>query len=155
MTAPGQGAITTSVRRCGAYVGGWWKRGGYTVSTGYEGGAFNVVEYTVEELRQRVAAFRDERDWRQFHSPKNLAMAISVEANELLELFLWQDDGDVPEGKMDAVRDEMADVLAYLLSMADTLRIDLGQALVDKIKRNGAKYPAEVVRGSARKYTEY
>ncbi len=114
-----------------------------------------MVEYTVEELRQRVAAFRDERDWQQFHSPKNLVMAISVEANELLELFLWQDDGDVPEGKMDAVRDEMADVLAYLLSMADTLRIDLGQALVDKIKRNGAKYPAEVVRGSARKYTEY
>jgi len=114
-----------------------------------------VGEYTVEELRQRVAAFRDERDWRQFHSPKNLATAISVEAGELLELFLWRDSGDVPEGKMDAVRDEMADVFAYLLSMADTLRIDLGQALVDKVERNGAKYPAEVVRGSAKKYTEY
>lgn len=114
-----------------------------------------MEEYTVEELRQRVAAFRDERDWQQFHSPKNLAMAISVEANELLELFLWQDSGNVPQEKLGAVRDEMADVLAYLLSMADTLRIDLGQALVDKVEQNGAKYPVELARGSARKYTEY
>jgi NTP pyrophosphatase (non-canonical NTP hydrolase) len=70
-------------------------------------------------LRQRVAAFRDERDWRQFHSPKHLAMAIAIEAGELLEQFLWSDHDGVAPGKQQAVRDEMADVFAYLLSLAD------------------------------------
>jgi NTP pyrophosphatase (non-canonical NTP hydrolase) len=106
-------------------------------------------------LRQSVAAFRDERDWRQFHSPKHLAMAIAIEAGELLEQFLWSDHDGVFPGKQQAVRDEMADVFAYLLSLADVLDVDLGQALLDKLERNALKYPANLVRGSARKYTEY
>jgi NTP pyrophosphatase (non-canonical NTP hydrolase) len=106
-------------------------------------------------LRQRVVAFRDERDWRQFHSPGHLAMAISIEAGELLEQFLWGDHDGVPPGKQQAVRDEMADVFAYLLSLADILQVDLGHALLDKLERNAQKYPASLVRGSARKYTEY
>jgi len=106
-------------------------------------------------LQQRIVTFRDERDWRQFHSPKHLAMAISIEAGELLEQFQWSDHDGVPPGKQQAVRDEMADVFAYLLNLADILEIDLGQALLDKLERNAQKYPAALVRGSARKYTEY
>src|SRR3712207_702797 len=75
----------------------------------------------LDDLRRRVACFRDERDWAQFHTPKNLAIAISVEANELLEHFLWHDSTQLPVEKVAAIRDEMADVLAYLLSMADAL----------------------------------
>lgn len=110
---------------------------------------------TLDYLCRRVAAFRDEREWAQFHSPKNLAMAIAVEAGELLEIFQWRDSGDVPYDRLGDVQDEMADVLAYLLSLADGLNLDLGQALLDKLARNAVKYPADLVRGSARKYTEY
>ncbi len=110
---------------------------------------------SLDDLRRVVTRFRDERDWAQFHSPRNLAMAISIEASELLEHFLWRDGGDVPPDKRQDVADEMADVFAYLLSLADVLGIDLGQALLDKVERNSQKYPATLVRGSARKYTEY
>jgi NTP pyrophosphatase (non-canonical NTP hydrolase) len=110
---------------------------------------------SLDDLRRVVARFRDERDWAQFHSPRNLAMAISIEASELLEHFLWRDGDDVLPDKHQDVADEMADVLAYLLSLADVLGIDLGQALLDKVERNAQKYPATLVRGSARKYTEY
>ncbi|WP_109476504.1 nucleotide pyrophosphohydrolase [Paraburkholderia sp. C35] len=105
-------------------------------------------------LRQFVA----ERDWSQFHSPKNLATALSVEASELLEPFQWLQSGEKSEladGKLTAVRHEMADVLAYLVILADRLDVDLYAAVLEKIELNRAKYPVDKVRGNSRKYSEY
>lgn len=112
----------------------------------------------LEKLRDMLRAFVLERDWDQFHSPKNLATALSVEAAELLEPFQWLATGDgdeLTESARAAVRLEMADVLAYLLLLADRMKVDLCQALAEKIALNAEKYPANEVRGSARKYTAY
>ncbi|CBJ41354.1 nucleotide pyrophosphohydrolase [Ralstonia solanacearum] len=109
-------------------------------------------------LRDLVREFVRERDWEKFHTPKNLAIALSVEASELLEPFQWLVSGDrleLGEARMTAVRHEMADVLVYLLSLADKLNVDLFQAVQEKMDINRAKYPAEKVRGDARKYSEY
>lgn len=109
-------------------------------------------------LRNIIREFVDERDWDQFHSPKNLSMALSVEAAELLEHFQWLQRGDVAElgaEKYQQVRHEVADVLVYLIRLADKLEIDLMAAVADKMAINRAKYPADVVRGDARKYDEY
>ena len=109
-------------------------------------------------VQLRLAAFAAARDWEQFHSPKNLAMALSVEVAELVEEFQWLSE---PESKaLDAerrerVRLELADVFIYLLRLADRLDVDLMRAADDKIALNERKYPAERVRGDARKYTEY
>jgi NTP pyrophosphatase (non-canonical NTP hydrolase) len=110
------------------------------------------------ELKERLRVFVAERDWDQFHSPKNLAMALSVEAAELVELFQWLTE--VESVTLDAERrqraaDELADVLVYLVQIADRLDIDLLQAAGEKLERNAVKYPAERVRGQARKYDEY
>ncbi|MBM2854057.1 MAG: nucleotide pyrophosphohydrolase [Steroidobacteraceae bacterium] len=110
------------------------------------------------ELKERLRAFVAERDWDQFHSPKNLAMALSVEAAELVELFQWLTEAE--SAVLDAERrqraaDELADVLVYLVRIADRLDIDLLQAAGEKLERNAVKYPAERVRGQARKYDEY
>jgi NTP pyrophosphatase (non-canonical NTP hydrolase) len=109
-------------------------------------------------LQQRVAAFAAERDWQQFHSPKNLAMALSVEVAEVVEEFQWLTETE--SSKLDAerkerVRLELADVLIYMLRLADRLDVDLVRAAEDKIALNAQKYPVERVRGDARKYTEY
>lgn len=112
----------------------------------------------LEELRVRVSEFASERDWEQFHSPKNLSMALIVEAAELVEHFQWmkQDDSyDLPKDKLDAVGEELADILVYLIRIADRLDIDLIKAARNKIKSNEAKYPVEMVRGSSKKYNEY
>ena len=109
-------------------------------------------------LRDTMRAFADERDWQQFHTPKNLAAALSVEAAELLEPFQWLREGRAEElgaAGMVAVRHEMADVLAYLVRLADVLEVDLAAAFAEKMALNRAKYPAEQVRGDARKYTAY
>jgi NTP pyrophosphatase (non-canonical NTP hydrolase) len=109
-------------------------------------------------LRELVRAFVDERDWDQFHSPKNLASALSVEAAELLEHFQWLQHGRADElgpDKLAEVRHEMADVLVYLVRLADKLDVDLMVAVQEKMVLNRAKYPAEQVRGDARKYYEY
>ena len=110
------------------------------------------------ELQRRLAAFAAARDWDQFHSPKNLAMALSVEASELLEEFQWlteeQSRALDPE-RHERVRLEMADVLIYLLRLADKLDVDLARAATEKVALNELKYPADRVRGDARKYTEY
>jgi NTP pyrophosphatase (non-canonical NTP hydrolase) len=109
-------------------------------------------------LRELVRAFVDERDWDQFHSPKNLASALSVEAAELLEHFQWLQHGRADElgpDKLADVRHEMADVLVYLVRLADKLDVDLMVAVQEKMVLNRAKYPAEQVRGDARKYYEY
>lgn len=112
------------------------------------------LEPLVDEVRQFVA----ERDWAQFHSPRNLAMALSVEAGELLELFLWsRDDGPQPavDSRVPRVADEAADVFLCLLNLCDRMGIDLEQALRDKLARAREKYPADLVRGRALKYDEY
>jgi len=109
-------------------------------------------------LRDALRRFAAERDWDQFHSPKNLAIALSVEAAELLEHFQWLSEAQsqaLPPGKMDEVRDEMADVLLYLVRLADKLEVDLLDAAARKIAKNAQKYPAAQVRGSMKKYTDY
>ena len=110
------------------------------------------------ELRDLVRHFVAERDWDQFHSPKNLAAALCVEAAELLEPFQWLNSGaphELDAAKRDNIRHEMADVLVYLIRLADKLEVDLAAAVIEKIALNRAKYPADKVRGDARKYTEY
>jgi NTP pyrophosphatase (non-canonical NTP hydrolase) len=112
----------------------------------------------LEQLRAIVRQFVDERDWDQFHTPKNLAAALTVEAAELLEHFQWLRDGRAEElgaDKLLEVRHEMADVLVYLVRLADKLDVDLLAAVQDKMVLNRAKYPADLVRGDARKYYEY
>jgi NTP pyrophosphatase (non-canonical NTP hydrolase) len=109
-------------------------------------------------VRDLLRQFVTERDWSQFHSPKNLATALSVEASELLEPFQWLQSGEKSEladGKLTAVRHEMADVLAYLVMLADRLDVDLYAAVLEKIELNRAKYPVDKVRGNSRKYSEY
>jgi dCTP diphosphatase len=110
------------------------------------------------ELRNRLRTFAQDRDWEQFHSPKNLAMALIAEAAELVEHFQWlteRQSENLPMDKRALVADELADVLVYLVRIADKLDIDLLLAAADKMRRNEAKYPVSVVKGSARKYTEY
>ena len=109
-------------------------------------------------VRDLLRQFVDERDWSRFHSPKNLATALSVEASELLEPFQWLQSGEkneLADDKLIAIRHEMADVLAYLVMLADRLDVDLYAAVLEKIKLNRAKYPAHKVRGDSRKYSEY
>jgi len=109
-------------------------------------------------LRELVRVFVDERDWDQFHTPKNLSSALIVEAAELLEHFQWLQTGraeELGEAKLREVRHEMADVLVYLVRLADKLDVDLMAAVEEKMVLNRAKYPADKVRGDARKYDEY
>ena len=110
------------------------------------------------ELQRRLAAFAAARDWDQFHSPKNLAMALAVEASELLEEFQWLTEDQsrsLDADRLERVRLEMADVLIYLLRLAEKLNVDVLNAAIDKMALNEAKYPVDRVRGSPRKYTEY
>ncbi len=104
---------------------------------------------------QKVAAFRDERNWAQYHNPKDLAISLSLEAAELLECFQWKSSEDAVREKRAEVVDELADVLIYALSMADALGVDPERAVFDKLAKNAAKYPVAKAYGSARKYTEY
>ena len=112
----------------------------------------------IEGLRDKLRQFAAERDWDQFHSPKNLAMALSVEAAELLEHFQWLSDAEsaalAPERQV-KVREELADVLLYLIRLADKLDIDLATAAADKLNVNAQKYPVQKARGSSKKYTEF
>ena len=109
-------------------------------------------------LQQRLAAFAAAREWDQFHSPKNLAMALSVEAAELVEEFQWlteEESKALDAARHERVRLELADVFIYLLRIADTLGVDLLAAVDDKVLLNEKKSPADRVRGDSRKYTEY
>lgn len=112
----------------------------------------------LSRIRDEVRVFVNERDWDQFHTPKNLSAALTVEAAELLEHFQWLQTGDaneLGERKLEQVRHEMADVLVYLIRLADKLDVDLHAAVLEKMVLNRAKYPADKVRGDARKYTDY
>ena len=113
---------------------------------------------TLQDLRMRLREFARERDWEQFHSPKNLAAALIVEAGELLEHFQWlterQSEELTPKTRA-RVAEELADVLLYLVRLADRVDIDLAQAAAQKLQRNAEKYPADKVRASAKKYSDY
>lgn len=101
----------------------------------------------LEELKQ----FRDERDWKQFHNPKDLALAINVEAGELLELFLWKSAG---EENKDKVKEELADIFAFAILLADKYGFDVPAIVEEKIKVNSEKYPVDKAKGTAKKYNE-
>ena len=113
---------------------------------------------SIESLQQQLAKFARERDWEQFHTPKNIAMALTVEAAELLEHFQWltpeQSEG-LSDKKLAEIQQEMADVQLYLLRLAQILNVDILAACEEKMRINAEKYPADKVKGSARKYSEY
>ncbi|VAX13972.1 hypothetical protein MNBD_GAMMA24-1435 [hydrothermal vent metagenome] len=112
----------------------------------------------LSSLQQELLEFARLRDWEQFHAPKNLAMALSVEASELLEHFQWlneQQSKTLNSEKKHAVSLEMADVFIYLIRLASELEVDLLAAVKEKMKINNSKYPVEKVRGSSKKYNEY
>ena len=111
----------------------------------------------LDDLTRQIVAFRDERDWKQFHSPRNLAASISIEAAELLELFQWSSDETLVkdiERNRDNLQRELADVLIYCLLLANDTGIDLTEAVQAKLAENAAKYPYAKARGSRTKYTE-
>jgi len=113
---------------------------------------------SVDQLTDDIRRFADERDWDQFHSPKNLSMALAVEASEIMEIFQWLTEDqsrDLPAKKMAELADELGDVAIYLIRLCDKLGIDLLAAAEAKLAVNLKKYPAHKVRGSAKKYNEY
>jgi len=110
------------------------------------------------DLRNRLRAFAAERDWEKFHSPKNIAIALSVEASELLERFQWLTEAEsrsLPSSTLAQVREEMADVLLYLVILADKLDVNLADASRMKLEANALKYPVESAHGNSRKYTDF
>jgi dCTP diphosphatase len=112
---------------------------------------------SLQELRNALRQFAADRDWDQFHSPKNLAIALNVEAAELLEHFQWVSDAEsagIPPSTLARVREELADVFLYLIRLADKLDVDLAIAAAEKIQINAGKYPIEKARGSSKKYTD-
>lgn len=113
----------------------------------------------VELIQQRLREFANERDWEQFHTPKNLAIALSVETSELLEIFQWMSDQQAMDVKndlklMEKVSHEVADIMLYLLRLADVLSLNLNEITKSKIEINEIKYPIEKSRGTSKKYTE-
>lgn len=112
----------------------------------------------MDDLRNAIRAFIEERDWDQYHSPKNLAMALSVEVAEIVEHFQWlteEQSRELPPEKLTEVRKEIGDVMIYLTELAEKLGIDPVEAARAKLEINRQKYPAELVKGKASKYTEY
>ncbi|MDD2973198.1 MAG: nucleotide pyrophosphohydrolase [Lachnospiraceae bacterium] len=107
-----------------------------------------------QETKNQILKFRDDRDWKQFHNPKDLAISISLEAAELLEIFQWSAQDVNCEKKMDKIREELADVAIYCVLMADACGLDLDEIVQEKIKRNNEKYPLEKSKGKSNKYTE-
>jgi len=113
----------------------------------------------VEQIQKQLRAFAQERDWEQFHTPKNLASALAVETSELLEIFQWLNDAQAISikddvARMSKVEEEMADVTLYLLRLADVLSVDLQKAVDRKLSLNADKYPVDKARGNAKKYNE-
>ena len=113
----------------------------------------------ISKLRHLAQDFVDERDWNKYHNPKDLAISIAIEAAELMELFQWTGQKEVKKMAEDdhnllRIKEELADVMILCLNMVNTLDIDLSQAIAEKIEKNKAKYPAELVRGNYRKYTQ-
>jgi NTP pyrophosphatase (non-canonical NTP hydrolase) len=105
----------------------------------------------IKKITDKLIEFRNERDWEQFHNPKDLAVALNIEAGELLENFLWKAHEEASKEK---VKEELADVFAYAFLLADKYDFDVKQIVLDKIKSNGEKYPIDKAKGTAKKYTE-
>lgn len=105
----------------------------------------------MDEVINRLRQFRDERDWKQFHNPKDLALALSIESGELLEAFLWKSP---EEANTESVKEELADVFAFALLLADAYDFDVEKILMEKIDKNEKKYPVDKARGTATKYTD-
>ena len=105
----------------------------------------------IKQITDELIKFRNERDWEQFHNPKDLAIALNIESNELLENFLWKSHD---EANIEKVKEELADVFAYAFLIADKYKFDIKEILFDKIKKNGEKYPISKAKGTAKKYTE-
>lgn len=108
----------------------------------------------MDELIKDINQFRDERDWRQFHNPKDLALSISLEASELLENFQWKTSEEALEKNADNIKDEIADVFMYLMMLADDLNLDLEDIVKAKLEKNNSKYPVEKSKGNKEKYSE-
>lgn len=112
---------------------------------------------SITKITEKIRTFRDDRDWMQFHNPKEIAAAIAIESAELQEIFLWK---DYPESetaareKQQAVADEIADIAVYLFELADNLGLQLGEVILEKMQKNAAKYPIDKSRGSNLKYNE-
>lgn len=104
-----------------------------------------------QEIIEALLKFRNERDWEQFHNPKDLAIALNIEAGELMEQFLWKKSQDANAEK---VKEELADVFAYAFMLAEKYNFDVKEIVLEKIKKNGVKYPVEKAKGTAKKYNE-
>ena len=116
------------------------------------------MEDRLADITNKVIQFRDDRDWKQFHDPKNLTEAICVESGELLEKFLWKtcDQAQcLTEAELRGVREEIADIMIFLLALCDALELDLVDAVERKLEINEAKYPPEKARGTSKKYTDF
>ena len=105
----------------------------------------------IKEIIKELKKFRDERDWEQFHNPKDLALALNIEASELLENYLWKESS---EANIDKVKEELADVLSYAFLLTDKYNFDVKEIVLDKIKLNSKKYPIDKSKGTAKKYNE-
>lgn len=105
----------------------------------------------IKDITQALLKFRNERDWEQFHNPKDLALAINIEAGELLELFLWK---SAEEANKEKVKEELADIFSFSFLLADKYGFDVKQIVLDKIKLNAEKYPVDKAKGTAKKYNE-
>ncbi|PWH82705.1 nucleotide pyrophosphohydrolase [Algibacter marinivivus] len=105
----------------------------------------------IKEITEALIKFRNERDWEQFHNPKDLALALNIEAGELLENYLWKSHD---KANIEEVKEELADVLAYAFLLAEKYGFDIKEILLEKIKKNGKKYPVDKAKGTAKKYTE-
>ena len=114
----------------------------------------------IKELQGKVIQFRNKRDWAQYHNPKDLAISISLEAAELLEIFQWKDSGEVDavkedEGTINRIKEELGDILIYALTLAKEFDLDPAEIILNKLRINEQKYPVEKVRGKSDKYTAY
>lgn len=108
----------------------------------------------LKKLSERIKVFCEERDWDQFHDPKNMAISLQLEAAEVLELFQWTQDNQIKKGKEYEIADELSDVLYWTIKLADKFDIDLIESLEKKMKKNEEKYPVEKAKGKSDKYTE-
>lgn len=119
-----------------------------------------MKNFDISKIHEEVKKFSEERDWDQFHSVKNLSMALSVESSELLEIFQWMSEeksNDVKNdiNKLEKVQEEVADIFIYLLRLIDKTNIDLESAIISKLKKNAEKYPVELSKGNSKKYSEF
>jgi len=115
---------------------------------------------TIRQLKEKLARFVKDRDWEQFHSPKNLSMSIAIEAAELMEMFQWatiEESHNILKDKkrVEEIKDELADIALFVMEFCNMFDIDLSSAILKKLKKNAKKYPAELVKGKSHKYTYY